>query len=368
MKNVLIITISVLCLFACTSSKYEIEGKVEAESLNGTTIFLKERINRIWISIDSAVIENHKFIFNGVSDSAKIIHLAYEFPTDNRVRQALVLENGNIKVSIDTTGFMTFEGTAQNDLLQTYQIEKNIIANKANEFYKALEDSSISEEKRLIITKEIDSLNKKDINIDKKYAIENVNTLVGTHIFMNSFFGMTTAEKESIVSSMNDETIKVKRITEIIGDIATEKRVAVGSMYTDFTLPNLSGDSISLSGFVGKSDYLLIDFWASWCGPCIKSLPEMKYLFNKYKGERFNILGVSLDENKEAWVGAINSHELIWNHISDLKGWKCEGSRTYAVNSIPCTVLINKEGIIVGRNLSISEIEKIINKKETAKR
>ncbi len=368
MKNTLILLISALCLFACTPSKYKIEGKVEAENLNGTTIFLKERINREWISIDSTIIENQKFIFNGVSDSAKIAYLAYEFPTDNKVRQSLVLENGNIHVSIDTTGFMTFEGTAQNKFLQTYQNEKNIIANKANNYYKELEDSDISEEKRLIINTEIDSINKKDVDTDKKYSIENVNTLVGTHIFINSFFSMTTNEKESIVSSMNDVTKKIKRIDEIIGDIAIEKSVSVGNHYTDFTLLDLSGDSISLSDFIGKNDYLLVDFWASWCGPCIKSLPEMKQLYNKYKGEHFDILGVSLDENKEAWVGAIKSHGLTWNHISDLKGWKCEGSRTYAVNSIPCTVIINKEGLIVGRNLSFMDIEKIITKKETAKR
>lgn len=368
MKNLLIIFISILCLYSCTSKEYTIEGKVDNEALNGTTIFLKERINRVWTSIDSTVIENQKFIFKGVSDSAKIAYIAYEFPTDNRVRQPFVLENGKLTVSIDTTGFMVFEGTDQNDLLQNYQNVKVAILNKAEVFYKEQNDSSTSVEKRLNIVKELDSLNKQEIQTDIKYSIENVNTLVGTHIFMNSFFGMTTAEKESIVTLMNDETKKVKRISEIIADIETEKKVEVGSMYTDFTLANLSGDSVSLSDFVGKSDYLLIDFWASWCGPCIQSFPELKNLYSNYKGVRFDILGVSLDENKEAWMGAVKAHGLTWNHITDLKGWKCEGSRTYAVNSIPNTVLINKEGRIEGRNLSFIEIEKILNKKETSKR
>lgn len=367
MKNLLIIFISILYFYSCTPKEYTIEGNVNNEALNGTTIFLKERINRVWTSIDSTVIENQKFIFKGVSDSAKIAYIAYEFPADNRVRQPFVLENGKLTVSIDTTGFMIFKGTVQNDLLQTYQNEKIVISKKAEEYYKEQSDSSTSVEKRLSISKKLENLNKQEIQKDIKYSIENVNTLVGTHIFMNSFFGMTTAEKESIVTLMNNETKKIKRISEIIADIETEKRVAVGSMYTDFTLPNLSGDSISLSDFVGKSDYLLIDFWASWCGPCIQSLPELKALYNNYKGARFDIVGVSLDENKEAWIGAIKAHELTWNHISDLRGWKCEGSRTYAVNSIPNTVLIDKEGKIVGRNLSFTEMEKILNKKETSK-
>lgn len=367
MKNLLIIFISILCFYSCTPKGYTIEGKVNNKALNGTTIFLKERINRVWTSIDSTVIENQKFIFKGVSDSAKIAYIAYEFPTENRIRQPFILKNGQLTVSIDTTNFMIFDGTDQNDLLQTYQNVKITFSNKAEELFKEQNDSSNSVEKRLSITKELESLNKEEIQLDIKYSTENVNTLVGTHIFMNSFFAITTAEKESIVALMNDETKKVRRISEIIGDLATEKRVAVGSMYTDFTLANFSGDSISLSDFVGKSDYILIDFWASWCGPCIQSFPELKKLYNNYKGVRFDILGVSLDENKEAWIGAIKSHELTWNHITDLRGWKCEGSRTYAVNSIPNTVLINKEGKIVGRNLSFIEIEKILNKKETSK-
>lgn len=367
MKKILFILISALCIYACTPTDYVINGTVDNEALNGTTIFLKQKIDREWITIDSTVVSDKSFAFKGICDTAKIAYIMYEFPESNRIRQAFVLENGKISVTIDTTGFMTFAGTKQNELLQNYQNEKNVMYAAEEKNYNAQKDTTVTEEQRKSLEKEMEDLVAKENHIDIKYSTDNINTLVGNHIFMNSFYAMSVAQKDSIVSLMNDETKNVKRISEIILDLSTEKKVAVGQPYTNFKLPALAGDSLSLSELVGKSDYLLVDFWASWCGPCIRSLPELKKLYEQYKGTRFQILGVSLDEDKEAWVGAIQSHNLTWNHISDLKGWKNEGARAYAVNSIPCTVLLNKEGKIVGRNLSDSEIENFLKKNEDIK-
>jgi len=363
MKKSLFFLFAILIISGCTPSDYTIQGTANDKVLNGKKIFIKERINREWIALDSTIIENGKFTFHGVSDSAKITYLVYEYPADNMVRQAFVLENGKIDASIDTTGFMIFKGTPQNDLLQTNQEEKKLFYTKSESVYDTSKDSFKTQEQLLTLTKERAELNREEISIDIKFATENVNTLVGTHVFINSFYGMNTAEKESIINRMNADTKKIVRIQEIITDIDAEKKVAVGNQYTDFRLPTLAGDTIALSDLVGKTDYLLVDFWASWCGPCIRSLPELKKIYSIYKGSRFEILGVSLDDNRAAWSGAVTSQQLGWKHVSDLKGWKCAGSRIYAVNSIPNTVLLNKSGKIVGRNLSIAEIEKLLRDK-----
>jgi len=363
MKKILFILFASFCFFSCTSNSYTINGTVDNKALDGTKIFIKERVDREWISLDSAVIENGKFIFNGVVDSAKIANLTYEFPSDNKVRQAFVLENGKITVKIDTTGFMVIKGTAQNDELQSYQDEKNAFYNRVNDFYKAHTDTVTTPEQQLALAKEEEKLSSEEVSIDKKFVTGHINTILGTYVFMNSFYGWTTAEKDSVASLFNDETKKVTRIKEILADIEIEKKVSVGNQFIDFRLPDVNGDSVSLSALVGKTDYLLVDFWASWCGPCIRSLPELKKLYDTYKGSRFEILGVSLDDDKTAWTGAISSHQLGWKHVSDLKGWKCAGSRAYAVNSIPNTVLIDKNGKIVGKNLSIPEIANLLIEK-----
>jgi len=131
MKKILFFLFAILVFSACTPSGFTIQGTVDDKALNGKTIFIKERINREWIALDSTIIDNGKFSFHGISDSAKISYLTYDFPADNRIRQAFVLENGKLKTTIDTTGFMVIRGTTQNDLLQSYQDEKN-------EFYKII--------------------------------------------------------------------------------------------------------------------------------------------------------------------------------------------------------------------------------------
>ena len=360
MKKVVFALLTVLCLYSCGAKQFGIEGTVADKGMNGKTIYIKERINREWKVLDSTIIKDGKFSFKGVADSVKIAYLAFVYPEGNKVRQAFVLENGKLTAVVDSTGFIVLKGTAQNDLLQTYQDAKNVFNKKADAFYKANNDTVKSKEQELAFAKGESELTKEEVSIDKTFATDNVNTLVGTHVFMNSFYAMTIAEKEAIISLMNVETKNTKRIQEIIADVATEKSVAVGSRFADIKLPTVSGDTLALSSLVGKTDFVLIDFWASWCGPCMHFLPDLKSFYSKHKGTQLEILGVSLDDNKEAWTGTISAKQMIWKQVSDLKGWKCEGSRTYAVNSIPATVLIDKTGKIVGRNLSIPEMDKLM--------
>lgn len=367
MKKVLFFLFTILCLYSCAPKDYSIEGSVADKALNGKKIFIKERINREWTVVDSASIADRKFSFKGVIDSVRIVYLAYEYPVGNKVRQAFVFENGKLTASIDTTGFMIIKGTPQNDLLQSYQDEKNIFYQKADKFLATTQDGVKTKEQALALSKDQEKLNKEEVSIDKKFATEHVNTLVGTHVFVNSFYGMTIAEKETIINLMNTETKDIKRMQEIMEDLEIEKKVAVGSQFTDFGLPSIKGDTINLSDLVGKTDYVLVDFWASWCGTCMHLLPELKTLYKNYKGPGFEILGVSLDDSREAWTGTVSAKQMDWQQVSDLKGWKCAGSRIYAVNSIPTTVLIDKTGKVVGRNLSIPEIENLLRGKALKK-
>lgn len=123
----------------------------------------------------------------------------------------------------------------------------------------------------------------------------------------------------------------------------------VGAVAPDFTMKNLDGEAVNLSDFRGK--VVLIDFWASWCGPCRKDNPHVVELYKKYKKDGFEILGVSLDKTKDKWEQAISKDNLTWTHVSDLKGWKNEVAQMYSVKSIPHTVLLDEEGKIIARKL-----------------
>lgn len=142
----------------------------------------------------------------------------------------------------------------------------------------------------------------------------------------------------------------------VVEQVAKLKGTAgVGEVATNIKGKTPKGNTMSLTDLRGK--YVLIDFWASWCGPCRRENPNVVRLYNKYKEKGFDILGVSLDNSKAKWEAAIAKDKLTWHHISDLKGWASELSKPYGVRGIPYTVLVDKEGKIIGKRLRGASLE-----------
>ena len=130
-----------------------------------------------------------------------------------------------------------------------------------------------------------------------------------------------------------------------------------GQKYHNLELADTEGNMHKLSEYIGHGNYVLIDFWASWCGPCIGSMPMMKELYNKYSDQGLQIIGLSLDSDHDAWVNAIKRHNLPWIHLSDLKGWESAASVAYGVRAIPETVIISPKGKIIATGLQDDELK-----------
>jgi peroxiredoxin len=149
-----------------------------------------------------------------------------------------------------------------------------------------------------------------------------------------------------------DASVKKSEAGKQLEEFISEKKVgAIGTEALDFTQPDTTGSPVSLSSFRGK--YVLVDFWASWCGPCRNENPNVVENFNKFKAKNFTILGVSLDRpgKKEAWVQAIHEDNLTWTHVSDLQFWNNAVAQLYHIQGIPQNILVDPEGKIVAKNL-----------------
>ena len=133
--------------------------------------------------------------------------------------------------------------------------------------------------------------------------------------------------------------------------LATYDKRAPGTKFKDMTMNDMDGKEVTLSQWAGKGNYVLVDFWASWCGPCRQEMPNVVVNYEKYHAKGFEIVGVSFDQNKEPWVKAVQTMGLRWPQMSDLKGWQCAASDLYGIRSIPASVLIDPQGTIIALDL-----------------
>lgn len=147
-------------------------------------------------------------------------------------------------------------------------------------------------------------------------------------------------------------------VKEFLSAIAVMKQTAIGQPAPEIALPDQEGKVVRLSSFRGK--YVLVDFWAKWCGPCRRENPNLLKAYKKFKGDRFEVIGVSLDRSKSDWLQAIVEDKLEWVHISDLRYFDSQAARDYNISSIPYSILVNPEGIIVAKNLRGNALHKTL--------
>ena len=161
---------------------------------------------------------------------------------------------------------------------------------------------------------------------------------------------LTTSCNQKVKVTDSKQKIKVFD-SETNEEIDLAAATGINSKFVDLGLPGPQGQTVWVGDYVGQNKLVLIDFWASWCGPCIRELPNVVKAYERFHDKGLEIVGVSLDKDKASWLAAIEQTGQKWPQMSDLKGWDCEGAALYGIQSIPANVLINEQGEIVARDL-----------------
>lgn len=234
------------------------------------------------------------------------------------------------------------------DQIKPYKEKLDPLLKKYSELDKANDKEGLDK-----VEKEIDAIDKEiSENVFGSYIKNNPSSPIAMYA-MNRYAGwdIDVDKVEPVYNLLTEATKAWPSAIEFKEKIEITKKTSVGKIAMDFTQNDTLGNPVSLSSFRGK--YVLIDFWASWCGPCRQENPNVVKAFNAYNSKGFTVLGVSLDQPtaKDKWMKAIHDDKLTWTQVSDLKYWKNDVAVQYGIQAIPQNFLIDPQGKIVGKNL-----------------
>ncbi len=303
---------------------------------------------------DSAKSTSGVYIFSGKADEPRKARLSI-MGDENHDFLEFYLENGRIEISAskDSLTNATAVGTKANDDNHTLQIAMAPVQLRLDNFIEAYSAADKSN-KRLVDSLEntydlIDSDQKK---LTSEFVKTHPSSFVSAYEIIEMYSYNPDVQKFDSAFLLLDSAIKVSSIGQkLAGRLAIAKKTDINQIAPDFTMDNVNGKPVTLSSLRGK--YLLIDFWASWCGPCRRENPNLVKTYRTYNKKGFEIVGVSFDEpgDKGKWVEAIKKDKLTWLQLSDLKGWEYEAGKLYGISGIPMNFLLDPEGKIIAKGL-----------------
>jgi len=327
---------------------------------DGETIYL-EKLEKGLSRIDSTVVENGQF--------------AFSIPATKEFMESTILVSHRRSLREGASTRVIIEPDATLKATLTYDYKKcrvygsplnfinNVYSDKIMEFSdrmkvvrEAGDDETLSEADRKAKEKEVEAIYSEMVKFQQDFAYQNLDNILGVYLVSSYSMVFDKDFTAKCLAELPEKWNNYEGIIKLREALAVEAKTAEGQPFTDFTMPDPKGKDVSLSQFIKKNKLTLVDFWASWCGPCRKAIPGVKALYEKYKKQGFGVVGVSFDSKKEAWVKAIKDLDLPWPQMSDLKGWDCAASDLYNIKAIPFTLLVTKDGTIVARNIDGEEL------------
>lgn len=330
----------------CQQAQYKIDGKISSAN-NGKLIMLFRLKEDTIFSVDTTNIKNGTFQFQGDEDLNDLAIITTGNYPEVVSTVDVALERGIINVDMDS---LTITGTPLNALYKTYSHIHTLYGVKLDSLYNK------DRQQAMVENSELNKLFRESRNYKKKFIIDNLANPVGLRIFFDEISNLYDTDFNEILDALPKQYLAdVRIVTEKERRIENKKKYEnrtslVGSKYTDFELITPENTKRKLSDSVGKTKYVFLDFWASWCSPCVADVPYLKKVYDKYKVKGLEIISISLDTSIESWKKTIQRVDAPWIHLSNLKGYS-ELTKAYGVNMIPMAFLLDENGTIIEVNL-----------------
>lgn len=371
MKSNLLVLVMLFSLSATAQKNFVVKGSFSQIPLQVQKVLIYYRIDDKNV-VDSIEPKNGNYTFTGkiyepmqATLRAKYLLGPDEKPMRTVSARDLVtvfLVPGAVEVSsVDSFGNATVKGSAAHDeyvkLNAMLKPVNELMSKYSAEYSKA--NAAKDETARKAAEDKLDSLDKISRGIYGDYARHNLESPIAMYA-LSQFAGwdIDVEAVEPIFRQLPAALKENPSAKDFAGKLDIARKTSIGSVALEFTQNDTLGVPVKLSSFRGK--YLLIDFWASWCGPCRRENPNVVKTFQAYKDKNFQILGVSLDrpDAKDKWIEAIHQDNLTWTHVSDLKFWQNEVARLYGIQAIPQNLLLDPNGRIIAKNLNGDKLEK----------
>jgi thiol-disulfide isomerase/thioredoxin len=334
MKKILILAAAAACCMGCTSNRFVVRGDIRDFA---GTLYLYDANGT---KLDSAVTDNGRFRFEGVCEGPAIRYIGNDASDGELFAQMFFLEPGTIRFEGDRDAYAT--GTPANDARRAF-------AERGSELLERYHAPETTDAEREEIEREFEKMSKQELE-------ENRDNIFGLALLAQMAPAMSSEELLAALDAL-PEQLKRNETATALRRFATEVKAAAPARpdtYFDIEQNTPEGKSVSLRSVVEnpQNKYVLLDFWASWCKPCMREVPHLKEAYDAYRTKGFEIYAVSLDEEEARWTEAIASNGMSWIHVSDLGGFENGAAAVYGVRSIPSNYLIETAtGRIVASDL-----------------